>query len=223
MKKKILRAFHGKESIKRKYLKRVRAHARADELIKGFYWEDGKGCAVGCTVHSGSHNAYEDELGIPEWLAHIEDYVFEGLENGESQRWPLRFLKAIKVGSNLEKKKSLILIKVLELVKSKVDKTEHSDVFAIVNEVIKLLKSGGTPRQFGNIRRKALDVLDNYDDQIPSDATDVVYYAADSFAPIDDSDSAASAINSTVRVIGDTRRPDSYKFIAGKILAILKS
>jgi len=37
-------AFHGKSTIKKKYLARVNKHAKADEIIKGIYWENGKGC-----------------------------------------------------------------------------------------------------------------------------------------------------------------------------------
>lgn len=44
-----LLVFHGKPAVKAKYLKRVRAHAKADEIVSGRYWENGKGCAVGCT------------------------------------------------------------------------------------------------------------------------------------------------------------------------------
>lgn len=43
-------AFHGKQSIKDKLLAQLQAHYEADEIIKGIYWENGKGCAVGCTV-----------------------------------------------------------------------------------------------------------------------------------------------------------------------------
>lgn len=31
-------AFHGDKKVKAKYLKRVRMHAKADEIIKGTYW-----------------------------------------------------------------------------------------------------------------------------------------------------------------------------------------
>jgi hypothetical protein len=62
-------AFHGDPAIKAFYLGRVRAHRKADEIRHGFYWQGGKGCAVGCTLHSNSHTAYEDELGIPRILA----------------------------------------------------------------------------------------------------------------------------------------------------------
>lgn len=96
-----LRAFHGQAEIKEKYLARVRAHVAADELIHGRYWENGKGCAVGCTVHSGDHSAYERELGIPRVLARLEDGIFEGLPNGRSKEWPEQFLSSIEVGADL--------------------------------------------------------------------------------------------------------------------------
>jgi len=43
-----MKAFHNKIEIKELYITRVRAHKEADELVKGKYWSDGKGCAVGC-------------------------------------------------------------------------------------------------------------------------------------------------------------------------------
>jgi hypothetical protein len=109
-----MKSFHNKASIKAKYLKRVKAHFLADEIIKGKYWENGKGCAVGCTIHSDKHAAYETELGIPEWLALVEDKLFEGMPNEEAKKWPMEFLEAIKVGSDLSKVKSKFLIFILE-------------------------------------------------------------------------------------------------------------
>ena len=94
-------AFRNDPKIKEKYLARVRAHRAADQIIKGKYWEDGRGCAVGCTVHSDSHTAYEKELGIPRILARLEDGIFEGLPNGKALAWPEAFLEAIPVGADL--------------------------------------------------------------------------------------------------------------------------
>src|SRR5882757_372452 len=96
-------AFHGDSKIKAKYLKRVRAHAKADEIVHGKYWEDGKGCAVGCTIHDSSHAAYETELGIPQQLARLEDTLFEGQSNGAAKTFPARFLSAIKPGADLSR------------------------------------------------------------------------------------------------------------------------
>ena len=98
-----MKAFLGDPAIKQQYLARLRAHAQADELIHGTYWEHGKGCAVGCTVHSSNHTAYETELGIPEVLARLEDGLFESLPNGDAKEFPIQFLDAIPVGADLSR------------------------------------------------------------------------------------------------------------------------
>jgi hypothetical protein len=108
-----LLAFHGKQEIKDKYIARLEEHYRADEIIKGQYWENGKGCAVGCTIHSGNHKAYEDELGIPTIIARLEDVIFEGLPNKDSKEFPLQLLKSINVGADLSKVADKFLIKLL--------------------------------------------------------------------------------------------------------------
>ena len=96
-----MEAFHGKQSIKDEYINRLKDHREQDEIVKGQYWEDGKGCAVGCTVHGEDHKAYEEELGIPMVLARLEDSIFEGLLNEEAKEFPLNFLSAINVGADL--------------------------------------------------------------------------------------------------------------------------
>jgi hypothetical protein len=96
-----MKAFHNKQEIKDRYINRLKEHAKQDEIIKGNYWEHGKGCAVGCTIHSGDHKAYEIELGIPTILAKLEDRLFESLPNAEAKKFPLQFLNAIPVGADL--------------------------------------------------------------------------------------------------------------------------
>ena len=98
---KALRAFHNDPKIKQKYLDRVTAHEKADEIIHGTYWENGKGCAVGCTIEGSHHERYESELGIPSAIAHLEDCLFEMQTNGDSKTFPRRFLEAIKPGAKL--------------------------------------------------------------------------------------------------------------------------
>jgi len=98
-----MQAFHNDPKIKAKYLRRVRAHAKADEIIHGKYWEDGKGCAIGCTIHGNSHQACEDGLGIPVALFYLEDTLFEGQRNSDAKQFPVRFLSAIRVGADLSR------------------------------------------------------------------------------------------------------------------------
>ncbi len=94
-------AYHNRQEEKDAILAQLAAHRRADELVKGQYWEGGKGCAVGCTIHSGNHMEYERRFGIPVMLARLEDRVFEGLPNEHAQMWPERFMGAIAPGADL--------------------------------------------------------------------------------------------------------------------------
>lgn len=96
-------SFHGSQEIKDKYMARVKDHMVADEIIKGtgFDSEDNRGCAVGCTLHNYSHFAYEEELGIPFTIAILEDNIFESLSHENSKSFPLEFLDAVNVGSDL--------------------------------------------------------------------------------------------------------------------------
>jgi hypothetical protein len=94
-------SYHSNEAVKARYLARVTAHADADEIVKGSYWQGGKGCAVGCTIHGDTHQDYERELGVPQMLAWLEDLIFEGLPNKLAKTWPERFLVAISPGRDL--------------------------------------------------------------------------------------------------------------------------
>jgi len=96
-------AYHNDEKLKAKTLREMRQHQKADEIIQGQYWEDGKGCAVGCLTKdpSGGHEKYPTLWGIPEPLAYLEDTLFESLSVEDSKEWPARFLSAIPVGADL--------------------------------------------------------------------------------------------------------------------------
>ncbi len=96
-------AYHDKPELKNSVLAEMAGHREADRLVKGRYWEEGKGCAVGCLIKSGDHIEYESRFGIPKELAQLEDQIFEGLTNGKSQEWPERFLGAINPGADLSK------------------------------------------------------------------------------------------------------------------------
>jgi hypothetical protein len=92
--------YHGDHDLKAAVLAELAAHRVADEIIQGTYWRDGKGCAVGCLTHDphGGHHLYESRWGIPEWLARLEDAVFEGLPLDAAKGWPERFMGAVPVG-----------------------------------------------------------------------------------------------------------------------------
>lgn len=98
-----MRAFLNDAAVQAMYIDRVRAHAVADEIVQGQYWEGGKGCAVGCTIHGNQHSKYEEELGIPTELAYLQDALFEVLPAADAKLFPQQFLEAIPLGADLSR------------------------------------------------------------------------------------------------------------------------
>src|ERR1041385_6270144 len=97
-----LLAFHGDPAIKAKYLARVREHQQADAIVQGYgYWQEGKGCAVGCTLQSPHHTPYEGQLGTPEPTAYLQGDMVEAMPKDSARSWPARFLEAIPIGADL--------------------------------------------------------------------------------------------------------------------------
>jgi len=122
------------KSTQQKYIDRATQHRKADEIIQGRYWEDGKGCAIGCLAHANEnvHIELEKQTGIPEWLSRIADTIHEGLEDGEYQKWPERFIAAVpknKTHDYLTKKvKAPFLVHVLRSSLNNFDHKKYPDV-----------------------------------------------------------------------------------------------
>ena len=132
-------AYHNDPAIKQMFIDRIAAHAAADEIVKGYYWEDGKGCAIGCTYHSSDHLAAEREAGIPLMLARLEDTIFEGLPNAEAMTWPLRFAEAIQVGADLSMVAPRFLLWLLR--DSGIPGHDHPDVAPAFRECVDVMQS----------------------------------------------------------------------------------
>ena len=90
--------------IKASMLAQLDQHAKADEIIQGTYWENGKGCAVGCLTHcpDGGHKLFPELFGLPEWFAHLIDKIFEGLPAEQAKAWPQRVIAAIPADAVLD-------------------------------------------------------------------------------------------------------------------------
>ena len=128
-------SFHGKEEVKQKYVSRMKAHIEADELVRGEIGYNGKGCAVYCTLNRYDHACYQNELGLPEWLARLEDTLFEGMSLEKSKTFPLLFLQAINPGSKLDNVFHKFCIFVLEDSKKNVQK-QFDYVIKAIDQVI---------------------------------------------------------------------------------------
>jgi len=89
----MLQAYHNDKSVKSKYVRRMAAHRKADELCQRVGWRPGqkpgqksRGCSVGCLFHAYNHSRGPIEIGVPK---------------AEAMQWPELFLKAIPVGADL--------------------------------------------------------------------------------------------------------------------------
>ena len=164
--------FHNDIEIKNKYLKRLQNHYKADDFVKGIYWENGKGCGVGCTIHSGDHSAYERELGIPRWWAKIQDNMFERLDLVDAKEWPILSLSSVPVGIELKLGPTMLCI--LNFVKNNVDLKDLSEIEKSLDRVIYLYKNGGTKEEFN----AAHIPVDSYDYMLIPDAASYASSAA---------------------------------------------
>jgi hypothetical protein len=112
-----MKAYLDDPQLKKDFVREIKWHKDQDMISQGTYGEgvgdNWRGCAVGCSIHSlnrmkgkklstSNHKVYETYLGMPEWLARLEDGIFEGLPKDKAMEWPLRFAKAVPVGVDLK-------------------------------------------------------------------------------------------------------------------------
>lgn len=107
-----MRAFVNTEVSRDELIASLKAHRAADRIVQGVYWQgngEGRGCAVGCSIHAfrpgeeRSHELYETLFGVPQSVAQIQDVIFEGLPEDEAPDWPLRVVRAIRPGADLSR------------------------------------------------------------------------------------------------------------------------
>jgi len=91
------------QATRARLVEEMRAHQAADRLAQGAYWDNGKGCAVGCAMQSldpdakpDDHARYAEMIGAPEMLVRLEDCIFEGLPKALAMEWPVRFTIALR-------------------------------------------------------------------------------------------------------------------------------
>jgi hypothetical protein len=122
----------------------MKAHQSADQITQGVYWEDGKGCAVGCMIHDfrpgseNNHKLFPELFGIPEEIARLTDAIFEKLPNEDAKQFPLTFIEAIPEGADLglvaTRFKRFLLTEIVQF-----DREADPEVAAAVDGVIGLL------------------------------------------------------------------------------------
>ena len=112
--RKTMTTYHNDPKLKTDFLTEIGKHEAADAFIKGTYGRMNgafKGCAIGCSLASlnvirgrpinertGDHERLSKELGVPLWLAHLEDHLFEALPIEAARQGPRQLAEAIPVG-----------------------------------------------------------------------------------------------------------------------------
>ena len=139
-------AFTNTTMTKPELLTELRWHQEQDNFLKGTYQKGDteKGCAVGCAImslnkkkgldlHPGDHGAYERHFGVPQWLARVEDDIFEGVSLERSKTWPVEFIEAINPGADLERVKRPFMVLILRSTLNNFDHQKYPEVLAAVN------------------------------------------------------------------------------------------
>lgn len=215
-----MKAFLNDIKVKDKYTSRVLAHFEADEIIKGKYWENGKGCAIGCTIHDSNHARYETELGIPQWLAKLEDKIFESLPDEHAKHWPSKFLNVIHVGADLERIKAPLLIFILKSTLDKFDHKKNPAVLKAVENIIAFYERGdASAEDFRQAQASAYAAAHAY-----SAAAAAAYAAADaaySAAAAADAAYAAADAAYTDAAHASAARQDAYMKLADELLRLM--
>jgi hypothetical protein len=167
----------------------------------------------------GHHKLYEQHMGIPEWLAHVEDDLFERMGLERSKTWPVEFIEAINEGADLEKAKSPFMIVVLEEALGCFNHTDFPDAKMTIDRVAHLWATGGTKEEFiaaAKAAKAANAVNAAFCAAKAADAADAVYAA---FCAAN----AANAANAAVYAAYAANAANAAtERMADKLLEILK-
>jgi hypothetical protein len=114
-----LRAWHGDAALKVGVIATAEAHRAADLLRHGATGRPASGepgCSVACTVGTYDHSLYPGRLGLPVWLARLQDEIYESLpRDGRhlDDEWTVNLLGSIEPGADLDAVRAPILRDIL--------------------------------------------------------------------------------------------------------------
>jgi hypothetical protein len=140
-----LRAWRGRQS-RDVVLATARAHLAADLLAHGATGNvlaGERGCSVACTVGTYDHSRYPAELGLPEWLAYLQDTIYERLprdDRGLDVAWTIDLLSAIPEGAEVDLALRPILARILDEVALPAVTVDRWGVRDAIGDVIAALR-----------------------------------------------------------------------------------
>ena len=144
-----MEAFGNSEEFKSELVSLAIQHREQDQYIKGEYGRMNgkfKGCSVGCLVYDinqkkgtkasyGDHAFLAEQLGVPEFICHLQDRIFEGLPEPLNTEWTERLVSAIPVGVDLSPVLPRFLIRTLDRL-PETDRKDVADSIKAVRDVL---------------------------------------------------------------------------------------
>ena len=117
--------FNGNEDLKKKLIEKLRHHQDLDTFVQGTWLDTDsgkvegngfKGCFYGCTMQTKENpvGKFSKKYNIDLWYCHLTEKIFESLPKGKYEKFPLQSIKALPVGFDINKIKSLYHYKILE-------------------------------------------------------------------------------------------------------------
>ena len=110
-----MNTFNGSQRLKDELLAKLKHHQELDTFIQGKWLTDEKvsgngfkGCFYGCTMQTQENpiKKFSDKYHIDLWYCSLTERIFEGLPNGEYQKFPMQSIEVLPVDFNITKIKS---------------------------------------------------------------------------------------------------------------------
>ena len=143
---------------KEEFVNEMKKHQMQDNFVRGTYGKINdsgvfRGCAIGCGIRSisdlkgtaldtSNHSLYEKHLGIPKWLARLEDRIFETISSDRVKLWPVQFAEAINEGADLSLALYPFLIVICKSVLNDFDHLKNPNVKKSIDDIIDALSRG---------------------------------------------------------------------------------
>ena len=110
-----MKAFFENQELKQKLVTELEHHQKLDAFIQGTWITSEKienngfkGCFYGCTMQSEENplEEFSEKYNIDLWYVYLTEKIFEGLPDGEYQKFPLEAIDIIPLGFDFNKIKS---------------------------------------------------------------------------------------------------------------------
>lgn len=193
-----MKSFHNDSDVQHRHLDRLALHRQKNEIQVGDRWSDGKGTAIGCTVHCGDSSRYQRELGILPLLAEVEETLFLNVGGAQRAGLPERFLAAMPVGLSGEEQWHVWL---------RLADKQLQRLRGIVDEVVQ--SAGNDPKAISLLGRAAVDRVIELCRENPNDAT--AWNSASNMAyrasQLQDDPAAARAVYAAAHIANAWRDP----------------